>query len=92
MASLPSLLLFLCAQALSGYWQVFGRKKQSRWVQEGGKEEGESSSRDADGARRKMSDFQPQFNRCYTVRNQDAPPPHPTKEASWGIPQGREGQ
>jgi len=40
---------------------------------------------------RKASDFQPDFNSCYIIINQDAPLPHPVKEASWGIPRGREG-
>lgn len=71
---------------------MFGREKQSRWVQEGGKDEGESTSRDADGAWRKASDFQPHFNPCCIMRNQDAPPPHPAKKARWGILRGRGGQ
>lgn len=40
----------------------------------------------------KQGIFQRRFRRCYSVRNQDAPPPHPAEGGSWGIPRGREGQ
>lgn len=36
-----------------------------------------------------MTDFQPHFNPCI-IKNQDGPPLHHAKEASWGIPCGRE--
>ena len=45
MALRTSLPLLLCAQALSGYQQVFGRRNRV----EGRKDKGESSTRDADG-------------------------------------------
>ena len=61
------------------------KREESCWVQERGKDEGGSSSRDAEGAQREASDFQQPINPYYIIKNQEVPQTIPDKNARGGF-------